>query len=152
MPTFQELIYLSARRAAQYLKKLCLLRPTWQELIYQSPIFLNRIFQAQFSMERNARKLGFCEPISHILRCAIVTAQTQNSYITEFRRDAIFDVLNAAHECKGQIVLNSNLSWTDFEQTFGTAFSWRVAQACYVVDLSAGSVTPPKVRYKSSPV
>jgi DNA replication protein DnaC len=66
--------------------------------------------------------------------------------MTDFRRAAIFDVINAMHECKGQIVLNSNLSWDEFEQTFGTAFSWRIAENCYVVDLFKGSVTPPKMR------
>jgi hypothetical protein len=64
--------------------------------------------------------------------------------LTEFRRAAIFDVYSAVHECEGQIVLNSNLSWDEFVQTFGETV-WRIDEACNKVDFFRGTVHPPKV-------
>lgn len=67
--------------------------------------------------------------------------------MTDFRRDTIFDVINAVHECQGQLVVNSNLTLREYADIFGKAFWWRTRENCYTVDLFDGvGVVPPKAQ------
>lgn len=65
--------------------------------------------------------------------------------LTDFRRETLFDVLDAIVGVKGQLVITSNLTWDDFVATFGET-CWRIDQNCFVVQLSANkvAVAPPK--------
>lgn len=65
--------------------------------------------------------------------------------LTDFRRETLFDILDAIYSAKGQLVMTSNLKWDEFVATFGDT-SWRIEQNCFVVELYGDkvSVTPPK--------
>lgn len=65
--------------------------------------------------------------------------------VTNTRLLTMFDALDAIISAKGQLVMTSNLTWTEFCQTFGQV-NWRVEQNCYVVQLfdNKVTITPPK--------
>jgi hypothetical protein len=51
--------------------------------------------------------------------------------LTDFRRETLFDILEAMYCCDGQLVITSNLSWDDFCATFGQT-NWRLNKICNI--------------------
>jgi hypothetical protein len=54
---------------------------------------------------------------------------------TESRRSVLFDIVNTLVEQQGVLVINSNLTYAEFQERFGEDFAWRVGKLCTVVDL-----------------
>lgn len=54
---------------------------------------------------------------------------------TDARRFNLFEILNAMHDQKGVLVVNSNYTLKDFASMFGDDFAWRVQESCMVVDM-----------------
>jgi len=53
---------------------------------------------------------------------------------TDARRANLFAVINAIHNYKGQLIVNTNFRTTQFEEVFGDDLAWRIRNACTVVD------------------
>jgi hypothetical protein len=53
---------------------------------------------------------------------------------TQFRLDTLFEIVDGLYEQKGQLVINSNMTPTEFSATFGSAFERRLAEMCTVKD------------------
>jgi hypothetical protein len=54
---------------------------------------------------------------------------------TESRRSTLFDIINTLHEQEGMLVINSNLTFDEFQARFGEDFAWRIGKLCTVVNL-----------------
>jgi DNA replication protein DnaC len=58
---------------------------------------------------------------------------------TKFKLDSLFEVIDGIYENKGQLVISSNLTLSEFTETFGPEFARRVAEMCNVVNFFEGA-------------
>ncbi len=51
---------------------------------------------------------------------------------TDFTKQEIFQLINTLYEHESQLVVNSNLNWTEFNEQFDASIARRVKEMCTV--------------------
>jgi hypothetical protein len=67
--------------------------------------------------------------------------------LTDFRRETLFDILDAMYQVNGQLVITSNLTWPDFCATFGET-NWRLGKICNICRIE--DVNKPEIIAKEA--